>query len=104
MEFVDDLTIENNQCYELAQIYSQVLSSLMDARVSVVSNNLNVLMKTLTLVMIAIMLPTLVISAFSMNVKLPLDQEVGTISFWVIMGLAAASVVSVWLGWRYRKW
>lgn len=104
MEFVDDLTIENNQCYELAQIYSQVLSSLMDARVSVVSNNLNVLMKTLTLVMIAIMLPTLVISAFSMNVKLPLDQEIGTISFWIIMGLAAASVVSVWLVWHYRKW
>jgi magnesium transporter len=104
MEFLDDITIENNQCYELAQIYSQVLSSLMDARVSVVSNNLNVLMKTLTLVMIAIMLPTLVISAFSMNVKLPLDQEIGTISFWVIMGLAAASVVSVWLVWRYRKW
>jgi len=104
MEFVDDILIENSQCYELAQIYSQVLSSLMDARVSVVSNNLNVLMKTLTLVMIGIMLPTLVISAFSMNVKLPLEQEIGTISFWIIMGLAAASTVSVWLMWRYKKW
>ncbi|MCX5669753.1 MAG: magnesium transporter CorA family protein [Planctomycetota bacterium] len=104
MEFVDDILIENSQCYELAQIYSQVLSSLMDARVSVVSNNLNQLMKTLTLVMIAIMLPTLVISAFSMNVRLPLEQEIGIVSFWIIMGLAAASTATVWLVWRFRKW
>lgn len=104
MEFVDDILIENSQCYELAQIYSQVLSSMMDARVSVVSNNLNVLMKTLTLVMIAIMLPTLVISAFSMNVKLPLEQQIGSLSFWIIMGLAAASTATVWIVWRFRKW
>jgi len=104
VEFLDDITIENNQCYQLAEIYSQVLSSLMDARVSVVSNNLNVLMKTLTLVMIAIMLPTLVISAFSMNVRLPLEQEIGSISFWIIMGLAAASTATVWIVWRFRKW
>lgn len=103
VEFVDDIAIENGQCYELAEIYSQVLSSLMDARVSVVSNNLNVLMKTLTLVMIGIMLPTMVISAFSMNVKLPLDQEIDTVSFWIIMGLAAASIVGVGLIWHLKK-
>ncbi len=102
VEFLDDLGIENNQCYELAEIYSQVLASLMDARVSVVSNNLNVLMKTLTLVMIAIMLPTLVISAFSMNVRLPLEQEMGTVSFWIIMGLAGGSTFAVWLFWRLK--
>ena len=102
VEFLDDLGIENNQCYELAEIYSQVLASLMDARVSVVSNNLNVLMKTLTLVMIAIMLPTLVISAFSMNVRLPVEQEMGTVSFWIIMGLAGGSTFAVWLFWRLK--
>jgi magnesium transporter len=103
VEFLEDVLIENNQCYEQAEIYSQVLSGLMDARVSIVSNNLNVLMKTLTLVMIGIMLPTLVISVFSMNVKLPLEQEAGTISFWIIMALAVASVAAVLAVWRHKK-
>jgi len=101
LEFLDDVIIENNQCYEQAEIYSHVLSSLMDARVSVVSNNLNVLMKTLTLVMIAIMVPTLVVSIFSMNVDLPLGKT--NPSFWVIGGLAIFSAVLVGLVWRYRK-
>jgi magnesium transporter len=103
MEFIDDILIENTQCHEQADIYSQVLSSLMDARVSIVSNNLNLLMKTLTLIMIGIMTPTLVISAFSMNVTMPLPQE-GSLSFWIIMGLAVASVVGVYWFWRYKKW
>lgn len=104
IEFVDDLSIENNQCYRVAEIYSQVLSGLMDARASIVSNNLNVLMKTLTLVMIAIMVPTLVISIFSMNVKLPVEQEASVLSFWIILILAALSFLGVFVVWRYKKW
>jgi magnesium transporter len=104
IEYIDDVLIENNQCLELANTYSQVLSSLMDARVSVVSNNLNVLMKALTLVMIAIMLPTLVISVFSMNVKLPMDQEHSLLPFWLIMVLATISGGGVFLVWRQKRW
>ena len=104
VEFLDDLLIENDQCHEMAHTYSQVLSSLVGARASLVSNNLNVLMKTLTLVMIALMLPTLVVSIFSMNVKLPIEQEQGLLSFGIVMALASASGVAViWL-WRYKKW
>ncbi|MEI8345313.1 MAG: magnesium transporter CorA family protein, partial [Candidatus Omnitrophota bacterium] len=57
-EFLDDLIIENTQSYRQAEIYSNILASLMDARVSIVSNNLNILMKTLNLVTIVIMVPT----------------------------------------------
>jgi magnesium transporter len=89
MEFLDDLTIENNQCREQANIYSQVLASLMDARASIIANNLNIRIKMLTLLTIAIMLPTFVVSLFSMNVKLPLEQHIGLASFWIISGLAA---------------
>jgi magnesium transporter len=104
VEFLDDLLIENDQCHEMAQTYSQVLASLVGARASLVSNNLNVLMKTLTLVMIALMLPTLVVSIFSMNVKLPIEQEEGLLSFGIVMALASASGVAViWL-WRCKKW
>jgi len=104
VEFLDDILIENAQCFELAQTYSQVLSSLMDARASVVSNNLNVLMKALTLVMIAIMLPTLVISAFSMNVPMPFGMEQGPVSFWIIMAMAIVSIGAVGFVWRWKKW
>lgn len=57
-EFLDDLAIENAQCYEMANMYSQVLSSLMDARASVISNNLNVLMKNLNALVIAVAVPS----------------------------------------------
>jgi magnesium transporter len=58
LEFLDDLAIENAQCYEMAQVYSQVLSSLMDARASVISNNLNVMMKNLNALVIAVAIPS----------------------------------------------
>jgi magnesium transporter len=58
LEFLDDVSIENAQCYEMAQMYSQVLSSLMDARASVISNNLNVLMKNLNALVIAVAVPS----------------------------------------------
>jgi magnesium transporter len=104
VELLEDVIIENSQCYEQAEIYSQVLSGLMDARASIVSNNLNVLMKTLTLVMIAIMLPTFVISVFSMNVPLPFGETPGMVPFWLIMVMAAASTGLVLLTWRLKRW
>lgn len=103
IEYLDDLAIENNQCFEQANTYSQVLSNMMDAWVSIVSNNLNILIKKLTFVMISIMVPTLVISMFSMNVKLPLEQEHSMAPFWIINGFAAFSGAAVFLVWRFKK-
>ncbi len=100
LELLDDTLIENNQCYRQAEIYSNILASLMDARASIVSNNLNVLMKTLTLITITIMVPTLVVSAFSMNVKIPLSNL--SYAFWIILGLAATSVLSIIVIWRRK--
>lgn len=103
LEQLDDTIIENNQSHELAQIYSNILASLMDARASIVANNLNVLMKTLNIIMIALMLPTLVVSIFSMNVDLPLPQQGSHVSFWFIMFLAAVSVIVVATFLRNKK-
>jgi len=102
LEFVDDMLIENSQCYEQAAIYSNILASMMDARVSIVSNNLNWLMKTLTIITIAIMLPTLVVSIFSMNVKIPGEEH--PLMFWIVMCFALASVAMVRLVWWLKKW
>jgi magnesium transporter len=103
LEFLDDILIESNQCYRQAEIYSNILASLMDARASIVANNLNLLIKTLTIITIAIMLPTLVVSLFSMNVKMPFPND-HPLSFWFIFLAALASATSFWLYWRYKKW
>jgi magnesium transporter len=101
-ELLDDIIIENTQCYRQADIYSNILASLMDARVSIVSNNLNVLMKTLNLITIGIMVPTFVVSAFSMNVKIPLDDH--PYAFYFVMSFAFLSVLGMLALWRYKKW
>ena len=74
----------------------------MDARVSVVSNNLNLTMKTLTFITLTIMVPTFVVSAFSMNVPIPFSEHAW--AFWMVLGLAATSS-GAFLTWgRYKKW
>jgi magnesium transporter len=75
----------------------------MDARASIVSNNLNVLMKTLNIITIAIMVPTFVVSIFSMNVDLPFGLKEHP-AFWLIMGLGAVAMVGFLIFWKYKKW
>ncbi len=103
LEFVDDLIIENSQCYRQADILSSILSSLMDARASIVNNNLNVLIKTLNIITILIMVPTFVVSAFSMNVALPFGRE-HWLPFWIIMAMATLAAAAFVLYWRRKKW
>ncbi|MCX5644656.1 MAG: magnesium transporter CorA family protein [Phycisphaerae bacterium] len=102
VEFLDDILIENNQCRGQTEIYSQVLSSLMDARASIISNNLNLRIKALTIITIGIMLPTLIVSIFSMNVRIPLEPYHH--AFWIITGLAAISVAVIAFLWRRYHW
>ncbi len=102
LELIDDIIIENAQCLKQAEIYSNILTGLMDARGTIVGNNLNVLMKTLTMITLAIMVPTFVVSAFSMNVRIPLSKL--PYAFWIILGLATvASLGFVFLG-KIKKW
>jgi magnesium transporter len=102
LELLEDIVIENNQCYRQAEVYTNILASLMDARASIVSNNLNVLMKTLNIITIAIMVPTFVVSVFSMNVKIPLAQH--PLAFLEILGISAVGMLAFLALWRYRKW
>ena len=103
VEFLDDIIIENSQCAKQAEIYSNILAGLMDARVSIVSNNLNVLIKTLNIITIGIMVPTLVVSIFSMNVKLPISEG-HPLAFWTIMGIAGAALAIFMYFWWRKKW
>ncbi len=86
LELLEDVQIENRQAIEMAKIFSDILSGTMDAYASVISNNLNVVMKFLTAVTIVLMLPNLVASIYGMNIKLPLQDSPH--AFMILMGLS----------------
>ena len=74
-EFLEDIIVENKQAIDTASIYSNILSGMMDAFASVISNNLNVVLKFLTSITIIVMIPTLVASIYGMNVELPFQHS-----------------------------
>ncbi len=93
-ELVDDLAIDNSQCYRIAEIYGNILSNMMDARASIVGNNLNILMNRLNIITLAIMIPTFVVSLFSMNVQLPLPQDEAMWPFVLVLFLCVVLTVA----------
>ena len=67
-DLLEDVLIEIKQAIEMANIYSNVLSGTMDTFASVISNNLNIVMKTLTMITIIMEIPTIIFSYYGMNV------------------------------------
>ncbi len=97
-ELLDDVIIENKQAIEMCSIYRDILSGMMDAYASIISNNLSIVMKFLAAVTIVISLPTLVTSAWGMNVNVPWGDSpwgfifVGSIA----VGVTIAAVIWLW--------
>jgi magnesium transporter len=71
----EDIITESKQAIEMANVYSDILSGMMDAFASIISNNLNVVMKILTLITIILSIPVVFSSLYGMNVKLPLQES-----------------------------
>ena len=70
-ELLEDAIVENKQAIEMANVYSSILDVTMEAYSSVISNNLNSVMKVLTSITIIMTIPTMIVSSFGMNVPLP---------------------------------
>jgi len=87
-DLIDDVIVENKQAIELTNIYTNILNGTMDAFASIISNNQNLVMKTLTSITIVLMIPTLVASIFGMNVALPFQNEP-----WAFIMVIALSIV-----------
>ena len=85
-DLLDDIIVDNKQAIEMGNIYSNILSGMMDAFASVISNNLTIVMKFLTSVTIILMLPTLVASIYGMNVELPFQHT--SHAFFITIGLS----------------
>jgi magnesium transporter len=74
-ELLEDVRIEFDQAIEMVQMHGEVLASMMDAFASVISNNLNIVMKFLTSVTIVMAIPTMTASFFGMNVPVPWQES-----------------------------
>jgi magnesium transporter len=95
-ELLEDVDIELKQAQEMSNIYSDILSGMMDAYASVISNNLNVVMKRLTSISIILMIPTLIASLYGMNVPNPLENNPN--GLWIIILISGVfSVLGVFL-------
>lgn len=88
-DLLEDVLIEVRQAIEMAQIYSSIISGMMDAFASVISNNLNVIMKVLTSITILMTVPNIVFGFYGMNVAgLPFSQF-----FWVPILISVVVIV-----------
>lgn len=85
-ELLEDVITENKQAIDMSETHSNILSGMMDAFASVISNNLNIVMKFLTSVTIVLALPTMVASFYGMNVHLPFERS--PYAFAMIIGIS----------------
>jgi len=101
-DIVEDITIEINQALQTTNIYSDILAGMMDAFASVISNNLNIVMKQLTIITIILMIPTLVSSFFGMNVPNMFENShfafVSILAFSIILSVVGVLLI------RIKKW
>lgn len=91
-DWFDDIEIDNRQAMGMADTYSNILTSLMDTFTSVISNNLNVIMKKLTVINLVLMVPTFITSFFGMNVPLPFAHN-GWIGMFAISGVCLLTTI-----------
>ena len=101
-DLIEDAFIENKQALDMAQIYSNIQSGMMDTFASVISNNLNVVMKQLASISIILMIPTLVASLYGMNV--PNFMENSKWSFPAVLGISAVLAVIGVILFRKKRW
>jgi magnesium transporter len=94
-DLLEDVIIENRQALEMANIYSGILNSTMDTFSSILSNNLNGVMKALATVTIVMSIPTMIASFYGMNVPLPGQNQ--PYGFLIVLGVALliASIVAI---------
>lgn len=97
-ELFEDAEIELKQAEETTKIYSDILSGMMDAYASVISNNLNVVMKRLTSISIILMIPTLISSFFGMNLVNFMEK-----SSYAFISVAIISFLISFFSYRYFR-
>lgn len=101
-DLLDDVITENQQAIEMTNITSNILSGMMDAFASIISNNLNTVMKFLASVTIIVNLPAVFASFYGMNVKLPFMSSPW--AFWIILAVSMTITFGVGYVFAKRDW
>ena len=97
-----DYLIELKQAYNTVNIYSDILTGTMDAFASIISNNVNAIMKRMTSLSITLMIPTLIASFYGMNVDIHLEGFPHAFVFIVLLSAILSAVTFIWF--RKIKW
>lgn len=87
----EDVLIENKQAIEMSNIYRDILNGTMDTYASIISNNLNVVMKTLTVLTLLIDAPAMIGSIWGMNTGVPFQGKL--YGFWIVLGINAVVLI-----------
>jgi magnesium transporter len=100
-DLIEDVTIEMTQARETTMIYSNILESTMDTYQSIINNNMNTVMRTLTTVTILMMIPTLVTSMFGMNLINGMESKPWGFILAVIISVAISAIA--WGIFRHKR-
>ncbi len=98
-EFLDDLIVDNSQALEMANIYTNILSSTLDAFASIIANNQNEVVKRLSVITIVLTFPVLIASLFGMNV--PSGFEESKYAFYIVAFLSLG--IALVIGWFFLR-
>ena len=101
-ELLEDVIIENKQAIEMSNIYRDILSGTMDAFASVISNNLNIVMKVLAAVTIILTIPSIIFGLWGSNVPVPFESS--PYGFFAIIGIAALCTAVAVVVMVRKKW
>lgn len=98
-DILEDAIIENKQAIEMSKIYSDILNGTMDAYASIISNNLNSVMKFLTSITIILAIPTMIASYWGMNVEVPMQFANTQWAFWFVVSISVilGIIAMLWL-------
>lgn len=98
-DLLDDLIVETSQALEMANTYTNILNSTLDAFASIISNNQNEVLKRLTTLTIFLSVPVLIASIYGMNVPIPYGDS--HLAFWLPVVLSI--IILAFVVWNYAK-
>jgi magnesium transporter len=100
-DLIEDVNIEMSQARETTSIYSDILESTMDTYQSIINNNMNTVMRTLTSVTIIMMIPTLITSMFGMNLVNGMESKPWGFVIAIILSIAVSGCC--WWFFRHKR-
>jgi len=100
IDLLEDVIIENKQALEMVEMHRNILENMMDTFASIISNNLNIVMKFLTSIAIIFAIPTMFSSFWGMNVPVPFGSNPYGFIIVGVISLSAAALAAIYFARR----